>query len=239
MVLQPERSDKLMSIVDHLDELRTRLVRCVVYITGGVLIGLCLAKTILRILEAPAGNISFQALSMEEPILVFMKVAFYTGLILASPLVLLEICRFVAPGLTSKERQILTPIVIGSPILFICGAAVAYFFLLPSMLHFFSAFGQGVSPINQRLDFYISLVSTILLYMGICFQLPIIIFALSFTNIIDSKKLIAVWRYAVFASAIVAAIITPDPTAVSMLIVMAALTALYFLSILLLQLFGK
>lgn len=228
-----------MSIVDHLDELRTRIVRCVIYITLGVLVGLCLAKTILRILEAPAGNISFQALSMEEPILVVMKVAFYAGLILASPLVLFEICRFVAPGLTSKERQILMPIVIGSPLLFICGAAVAYFFLLPSMLHFFSAFGQGVSPINQRLDFYISLVSTILLYMGICFQLPIVIFALSFTNIIDSKKLMAVWRYAVFASAVVAAIITPDPTAVSMLIVMVALTALYFLSILLLKLFGK
>ena len=126
-----------MSIVDHLDELRTRIVRCVIYITLGVLVGLCLAKTILRILEAPAGNISFQALSMEEPILVVMKVAFYAGLILASPLVLFEICRFVAPGLTSKERQILMPIVIGSPLLFICGAAVAYFFLLSLNAPFF------------------------------------------------------------------------------------------------------
>ncbi len=80
------------------------------------------------------------------------------GLILASPFILLEICRFIAPGLTSKERQLLTPIVIGSPILFLGGAAFAYFFLLPSMLHFFSSFGRDVSPINQRLDFYISLV---------------------------------------------------------------------------------
>jgi sec-independent protein translocase protein TatC len=234
-----ERSDKLMSVVDHLDELRTRLVRCLIYVAVGVLIGLSLAKAILRFLEVPAGNITFQALSMEEPILVFMKVAFYTGLIIASPLLLLEICRFVAPGLTSKERQILTPIVIGSPLLFVSGAAFAYYCLLPSMLHFFSSFGQGVSPINQRLDFYISLVSSILLYMGICFQLPIIIFALSFTNIIDSKKLLSFWRYAVFAAAVIAAIITPDPTAISMLLVMAALTALYFISILLLRIFGK
>ncbi len=237
--MDSERSDKLMSVVDHLDELRTRLVRCVIYVAVGVLIGLWLAKSILRFLEAPAGNITFQALSMEEPILVFMKVAFYTGFIIASPLLLLEICRFVAPGLTNKERQILTPIVIGSPLLFVCGAAFAYYWLLPSMLHFFSSFGQGVSPINQRLDFYISLVSSILLYMGVCFQLPIVIFALSFTNIIDSKKLLSFWRYAVFAAAIIAAIITPDPTAVSMLLVMAALTALYFISIALLMVFGK
>src|SRR5271170_3244963 len=120
-----------MSVVDHLDELRTRLIRCLVYVAVGVLIGLCLSKAILRFLEVPAGNITFQALSMEEPILVFMKVAFYTGLIISSPLLLIEICRFVAPGLTSKERQILTPIVIGSPILFVCGAAFAYYFLLP------------------------------------------------------------------------------------------------------------
>lgn len=237
--MSSERSDKLMSIVDHLDELRTRLIRCLIYLAVGVLAGLCLSKTILRWLEAPAGNITFQALSMEEPVLVFMKVAFYTGIVLASPLLLFEICRFIAPGLTNKEKQILTPIVIGSPVLFLAGAAFAYFFLLPSMLHFFSSFGQGVSPINQRLDFYISLVSTILLYMGVCFQLPIVIFALSFTNIIDSKKLISIWRYAIFAAAVIAAIITPDPTAISMLLVMAALTALYFISILLLQLFGK
>lgn len=237
--MNSERPDKLMSIVDHLDELRTRLVRCLIYLAIGVLIGLCLAKVILRFLEAPAGGITFQALSMEEPVLVFMKVAFYAGLILASPFILLEICRFIAPGLTSKERQILTPIVIGSPILFLGGAAFAYFFLLPSMLHFFSSFGRDVSPINQRLDFYISLVSSVLLYMGICFQLPIVIFALSFTNIIDSKKLISVWRYAVFAALIIAGIIAPDPTAVSLTLVWAALTALYFISIAFLQLFGK
>jgi sec-independent protein translocase protein TatC len=107
------------------------------------------------------------------------------------------------------------------------------------MLHFFGAFGSGVAPINQRLDFYISLVSSILLYMGLCFQLPIIIFALSLTGIINSNMLLKVWRYAVFGASVLAAIITPDPTAISMLIVMAALIGLYFLSVLLLKLCGR
>lgn len=235
----PDSSEKIMTVVEHLDELRSRLIRCLIYMVVGILICLFFGKDILCFLEAPAGNMTFQALSIEEPIVVFFKVAFYGGIILASPLVLCEVCRFIAPGLTKHERQILTPIVIGSPMLFICGAAFAYYCLLPSMLHFFIAFGQGVSPINQRLDFYISLVSTILLYMGLCFQLPVVIFALSFTGIVNSKMLISIWKYAIFAAAVIAAIITPDPTAVSMLIVMAALSTLYFVSVLMLKIFGR
>ena len=229
----------MMTVVEHLDELRTRLFRCIGYVAVGLVAGLFLAKQILRLLEAPAGNISFQALSLEEPVLVFFKVAFYAGIIFASPLILFEISRFIAPGLTDKERSVMTPIVIGSPVLFACGGLFAYFCLLHPMLHFFGVFSAGVAPINQRLDFYISLVSSILLYMGLCFQLPIIIFALSFTGLVNSTMLIKIWRYAILGASLLAAVITPDPTAISMLIVMAALVGLYFLSVLLLKLFGR
>jgi hypothetical protein len=104
----------MMTVVEHLDELRTRLFRCIGYVAVGLVAGLFLAKQILRLLEEPAGNISFQALSLEEPVLVFFKVAFYAGIIFASPLILFEISRFIAPGLTDKERSVMTPIVIGS-----------------------------------------------------------------------------------------------------------------------------
>jgi len=239
---QPHESspaEKMMTIVEHLDELRNRMLRSLLYVAVGIVIGLLLCKRILRLLEAPAGGISFQALSLEEPIVVFFKVAFYVGLIISSPFILFEISRFVSPGLTKKERQIMMPVLVGSPVLFMSGVAFAYFLLLPSMLHFFSAFGQGVTPINQRLDFYISLVSSILLYMGLCFQLPIVIFALSFTGIINSKLLLSYWKYAIFGASVVAAIITPDPTAFSMLLAMGALTGLYFISIVMLKMFGR
>lgn len=232
-------SEKMMTIIEHLDELRTRLLRSMIYLALGIALGFFCAKDILRALEAPAGDMTFQALSIEEPLIVFCKVAFYSGAILASPLILLEVSRFISPGLTRRERKVMTPIVVGSPALFCLGAAFAYFFVLPPMLGFFGSFGQGVSPINQRLDFYVSFVSTVLLYMGLCFQLPIIIFALSFTGLVTSKQLLAIWRYAIVVSAIVSAVITPDPTALSMLIVMAALTSLYFVSIFLLKMFGK
>jgi sec-independent protein translocase protein TatC len=200
---------------------------------------LFVTKEILRALEAPAGTIQFQALSLEEPVVVFLKVAFYTGLALASPMLLFEVSRFISPGLTRKEQRILMPIVVGSPLLFVAGTMFAYFCLLPPMLHFFGAFGQGVTPINQRLDFYVSLVSSILLYMGLCFQLPIIIFALSFTGLVTSRHLIAIWKYALVGVAMVAAVVTPDPTAFSMILVMLALMTLYFLSIILLKVFGR
>ncbi len=232
-------SEKVMTVMEHLDELRTRLIRSVLVLAVAFGVGLLAAKEIVRWLEVPAGSIQFQALSLEEPLLVYFKVAFYAALVLALPYILFEASQFVAPGLNPREKRVLAPVVLGGPVLFIAGAAFAYFLVLPPMLHFFGSFGQGMTTLNQRLDFYISLVSTVLLYMGLCFQLPIIIFALSFTGIVNSGMLVRIWRYAVFGATVVAAIITPDPTAISMLIVMAALVGLYFISIVLLKLFGR
>jgi sec-independent protein translocase protein TatC len=231
--------EKVMTVVEHLDELRVRIMRSVAAVGLSFFVMLFFAKNLVHLLELPAGNITFQALSLEEPLLVYLKVTFYAGLVLALPYVLFEASQFVAPGLKPKERQLLAPIVIGGPLLFLAGAAFAYFCVLPPMLNFFNSFGQGLIPIHQRLDFYISLVSTILLYMGMCFQLPVVIFALSFTGLVNSRQLIAVWKYAIVGASLVAAIITPDPTAFSMLIVMGALIALYFLSIFFLKIAGR
>ncbi len=228
-----------MTVVEHLDELRVRLIRSIAYITIGFFVSLLFTKDIMRFLQAPAGDITFQALSIEEPVMVFFKVAFYTALISASPFILWEISQFVAPGLTEKEKKIVAPALIGGPVLFICGAAFAYFLLLPPMLHFFQSFGEGVTPINQRLDFYMSLVSSLLLYMGLCFQLPIVLFALSLTGLVTSDHLIKIWRYAVVGASVVALVITPDPTAVSMLLVTGALIGLYSITVLVLKLFGR
>lgn len=228
-----------MTVVEHLDELRWRIIRSVGYLAAAFITALFLTKDVLRILQKPAGNMEFQALSIEEPLLVFFKIASYLALIMASPFILFEVGRFVAPGLTKQEKRIVSPVVFGSPLLFCCGAVFAYYCLLPPMLNFFGNFSQGISPINQRLDYYISLVCSILLYMGLCFQIPIVIFTLAMAGLVTSKQLLKVWRYAVFGSGMVACVLTPDPTAFSMLIVTAALTGLYFVSIILLKLFGK
>ena len=228
-----------MTLVEHLAELRDRLIRCVAYVAVTFVVSIFVCKDIMRFLQAPAGEIQFQALSMEEPLLVFIKVAFYAALILASPLILFELSQFIGPGLTRKEKQIVAPALIGGPLLFVLGAAFAYYCLLPPMLHFFNSFGQGVTPIHQRLDFYMSLVSSVLLYMGLAFQLPIVLFALSFTGLVNSDQLIKFWRYAVFGTSVIALVITPDPTAFSMILVMGALMGLYAITVVLLKLFGR
>ncbi len=234
-----DEDEASMTLIEHLAELRNRLMRSIGYVAVAFGVSVLYCKDVLRFLQAPAGEIKFQALSMEEPLLVFIKVAFYTSLILASPFILFEVSRFVGPGLTKREREIVAPALVGGPILFICGAAFAYYCLLPPMLSFFTNFGQGVTPIHQRLDFYISLVSSVLLYMGLAFQLPIVLFALSFTGLVTSSQLIKYWRYSVFGASVVALVITPDPTAFSMILVMGALVGLYAITVVLLKLFGR
>jgi sec-independent protein translocase protein TatC len=236
--LSPE-PEKVMTVIEHLDELRTRILRSLLVFALAFGLTLIVGKQIVVFLEVPAGSITFQALSLEEPLLVYFKVSFYAALVLTLPWILFEVAQFINPGLKTNERKVVAPIVIGGPLLFVCGVAFAYYCVLPPMLHFFNSFGQGISPLHQRLDFYISLVTTIMLYMGLCFQLPIILFALSFTGLVNSTMLIRIWRYAVLGAALAAAIITPDPTAFSMLIVMGALIALYFVSVVLLKLFGR
>lgn len=237
--VQKDGEGHVMSVIEHLEELRMCIIRSFFAVLTGISIALFFGKDILRILKAPAGNIQFQALSLEEPILVYLKVSFYSGIVIAAPFILNEICRFVAPGLTKTEKKVVLPVIVFSPLLFFSGAAFAYFCVLPSMLHFFASFGEGVIQVNQRLDFYVSLVSSFLLYMGLCFQLPLVICALSFTGLVTSKHLLKFWRYAIFAAGILAAVVTPDPTAFSMLVTMAALVALYGLSIILVKFFGK
>jgi len=228
-----------MTLVEHLGELRDRLARCLAYVFVSMCVALYFGKNIIEALERPAGGMKFQALSIEEPLIVYFKVSFYAALVIASPFILFEVSRFIAPGLTRKEKQIVTPALVGGPILFVCGAAFAYYLMLPAMFNFFNSFGQGIAPIHQRLDFYMSLVASILLYMGLCFQLPIVLCALSFTGLVTSNQLIKFWRYAVFGASIVALVITPDPTAFSMLMVMGALVGLYAISVLLLKILGR
>ncbi|MBX9685767.1 MAG: twin-arginine translocase subunit TatC [Candidatus Obscuribacterales bacterium] len=234
-----EGDGKVMTVVDHLDELRGRLIRSLAVFSISMALCFAFGREIIQVLEKPAGAMQFQALSIEEPVLVYLKVSFYAALALASPYLLYEISAFISPGLKAKERRILAPIIIGGPALFVSGVVFCYYLVLPPMLSFFNAFSTPIAPVQQRLDSYISLVTTMLFYMGICFQLPIVLFALSLAGLVNSRQLLSFWRYAAVASSVVAAIITPDPTVISMLIVMGALIGLYFFTILLLKVFGR
>lgn len=240
-IAQPpgDRDESRMTVVEHLGELRTRILRSLCVFVVAFLVAFANGKLILQWLKVPAGNIPIQALSIEEPLMVFCKVSLYGALVLSLPWLLFEASAFVAPGLRRSERKVLTPIVLGGPILFVGGTLFAYYLVLPPMLAFFSHFGDDVAPVQQRLDFYVSLVTTMLFYMGLCFQLPVVLFALSLAGLVNSRMLVKLWRHALLAFSVAAAIITPDPTIFSMLIVLAGLAGLYFATIVLLKVFGR
>ncbi len=236
-----EDDSKVMTVIEHLGELRTRIIRCLLMFLVAFGLAFTFGKEIILFLEVPAANckMSFQVLSVEEPLMVTCKVSFYAALMLVAPYLIAEASMFVAPGLRRSERRILSPIIFGGPLLFLLGGLFCYYLVLPPMLSFFSSFGVGIAPVQQRLDFYVSLVTTMLFYMGICFQLPVVLFALSLAGIVNSGMLIRFWRYALVGASIAAAIITPDPTIFSMLIVLAGLIGLYFATIVLLKVFGR
>lgn len=229
----------VMSVVDHLDELRTRLIRSLLVLSLAIAVSFVFGRDIIRFLEEPAKGMHFQALSIEEPVLVYFKVSFYAALVIACPYLVFEIFSFVSPGLKRKERNVILPVILLGPLLFLSGGFFCYYLVLPPMFAFFNSFSGPIAPVQQRLDFYISLVTTMIFYMGICFQLPIVLFALSLAGIVNSRMLLSLWRYALLTSSVVAAVITPDPTVISMLIVMAALSGLYFFTVLLLRAFGR
>lgn len=232
--------DKVMTVIEHLGELRTRLFRCVLMFVGAFFLAFYFGKEVITFLEVPAGpKMTFITLSLEEPLMVQCKVSFYGALVLVAPYLILEAALFIAPGLRRSERRILSPIVFGGPLLFLLGGMFCYYLVLPPMLSFFSSFGAGNAPVQQRLDFYISLVTSMLFYMGLCFQLPVVLFALSLAGLVNSRMLLRMWRYSLVGSSIVAAIITPDPTIFSMLVVWGGLIGLYFGTIVLLKVFGR
>ena len=112
---ETDNDGSCMTVVEHLEDLRIRVIRSIAYITLSFFISFIFTKDIMRILQKPAGDITFQALSIEEPVMVFFKVSFYTALIIASPLILFEVSRFVGPGLTTKEKRVVTPVLVGGP----------------------------------------------------------------------------------------------------------------------------
>jgi sec-independent protein translocase protein TatC len=228
--------DGRMTIWAHLAELRTRLIRCTVAIVVGMAVGFMLYPYLLEFLRAPMadlpGSDKFFATDPLEPFATRIKIAAYSGFVLAMPVLLWQIWRFVTPGLYPKEKRYAVPFVVSAIVLFICGATIAYYTLNPTLIFLQGMGAQQVEPIYS-VDSYVTLISLMMLAFGAGFQFPVLLVALQFAGVLTPRKLISWWRSATVIITIVAAVITPSGDPISMLALAIPMLFLYVISIVL------
>ncbi|MFZ0635684.1 MAG: twin-arginine translocase subunit TatC [Candidatus Acidiferrales bacterium] len=227
-----------MSFFEHLVELRKRIVHSAVAIGVGMMIGVgvankvfgYLARPMVAALHARGFDDKLVYTSPTGAISLIINLGLYLGIVIASPYVLYQVWLFIAPGLYKHERRAMTTFVFSSVVLFLCGIAFGYFVSLPYVLKFLIGFQGPFKPLIS-INEYFDLILVVLLGLGIIFELPILIFCLSFFGIVTPKFLWKNIRYAVLIITLLAAIVTPTPDATTMVIFMTVMLALYFLGI--------
>ena len=240
MVEEDELIDDVeMSLFDHLEELRQRIFYALIAVGVGIVGCFTVVKPIVQLLEVPAGSVKFLQLSPGEYFFVSLKVAAYSGILIASPVILYQIIAFVLPGLTRRERKLLGPIVFGSSFLFVGGLVFAYVALIPAALNFFISYGADVVEQLWSIDRYFEFVLLLLFSTGLAFQIPIIQMLLGLLGIVSSSQMIAGWRYVLIGAAVLGAVLTPSTDPLTQSLLGGAVVGLYFGGIGLVKLLGK
>jgi len=232
--VQQVTEDEGMTLADHLRELRERLLKSVIALVVGTAVGLAFAEQILKVLLAPYGPAKqLLVTSPISPLTNVFTVSVTTGAILALPFILYQALAFIFPGLLPHERRwvmIALPFGFG---LFLLGVLFAFFVMLPAAVGFLTGIFPSVFNVALTPDDYIPFVAGMMFWMGVAFEMPLIIFVLAKANVINANLLKRHWRWAVVIVAVLAALITPTPDPLNMTIVMVPLLLLYGLSIIL------
>jgi sec-independent protein translocase protein TatC len=226
----------VMSLLEHLTELRTRLIRAVLAVAAGSVVGFLLAGRIIDILIAPVGQV--QVLGLGDAFFINVKIAVVVGIILAMPVLLYQAWAFIAPGLTPAERRVVRPWVPVALGFFALGVAIAYF-VLPYAVAFLLAF-TGPELVNGiAAGPYFDFVTTLFLAFGLVMEFPILLFGLSRVGIITSQRLSASRRYVFLGIAVFATIATPGGDLVSPFVLGTTMYVLFELTILVIRRSGR
>ena len=217
-----------MSLVDHLEELRRRVLRSLAAVVGACLL---LVRPLVRLLEQPAQGIHFLQLAPGEFLFVSFKVAGYAGLSLALPYVLYEGLCFVLPGLSRRERRLVAPAVAGSALLFLAGLAFAWWALVPAALNFLVNYGADVVEPLWSIERYLDFVLLLMVATALAFQLPVLQLLLAALGLVRARAMLSAWRWVVLLAALAGAVLTPSTDPVTMLLLTGAITALYLVGV--------
>jgi sec-independent protein translocase protein TatC len=221
------RNDLEMTIWEHLDELRSRLVKATIALVIGTAISVAFTQRALQVLIIPLGDAIPQTITPTESFVVYFRIALIGGVTLAMPMLVYQAIRYMLPGLLPHEKRYLYFLIPGVSICFAGGVAFASLIMLPAAINFMQSFLATIIENRWTLDNYIAFVTRVIFWMGIVFQTPLLIFFLAKLHIVTAKQLGKYRKYAVLAIAVVAALVTPTPDPINMAIVMLPLYLLY------------
>ncbi len=232
-----------MPFTDHLEELRTRLIRAL----GGLAVGFAVCipfqrqifHLLMRPLIAALGNEPMIALGVADLFWTYIKVALLGGLFVASPWVFYQLWAFIVPGLHENERKLATPFIAATTFFFVTGAAFGYFLLMPFAFQYLLSFSdEYVKPaLDVKVNFAFAL--QLLLVFGLVFELPVIITLLARLGIVDADRLKRFRRYWIVLAFVIGAIVTPTPDAVNQTMASLPLIVLYEVGIWSAKMFGR
>jgi sec-independent protein translocase protein TatC len=224
-----------MSLMEHLEELRKRILWSVLAVTVAFFPCWAYYHEIYRFLVAPlnrvAPGLKLSYLSLTDPFILYFKMAALVAVFVAAPFLLYQLWAFISPGLYSRERKLAGPFIFFTSLFFLCGGAFGYYIAFPMGARFLLGIGgPDLNPVIT-VDKYFGFLMTVILGLGLMFELPILIMLLALVGVITPRFLLRFWRHAVVVIFIIAAIITPTPDAVNLCIVALPAIGLYFLGV--------
>jgi sec-independent protein translocase protein TatC len=218
-------------------------VRAFLFLAGGFAVSWGFREQIFHFLTQPMRRAGFTDkfifTSPAEALLLYMKMAFFVGIFIASPLVLYEIWAFIAPGLYKNEKRWAIPFIGMASAFFIGGAGFGHYFLFPMTFRFLYTFGGDDMQFLPRIGEYWSFYSWFLLGLGLVFQIPVVIFVLAQLGLVSAGFLLRGWKFAILGSFILSAIITPTPDIVTQTALAGPMIGLYGLGVLIAVVFGR
>lgn len=221
---------KVMGFFDHLDELRQRLFWSIISLVLAMSIALFFTSDVIRYMMQTYGQ-RLVVLNPTDSVVVFFKVGLMIGAVIAMPMFVYQLFGFVMPALTRKERRWIFLALPGTTVLFLIGIAVTWFWLVPLYINFLSSFQGDIFITNWTADSYLTFVTTVVFWHGVCFEAPVIFYVFARMGFVTPGGMLKYWRYAVVGAALIAAFITPTVDPFTMLFITGLLLGLYVLSI--------
>jgi sec-independent protein translocase protein TatC len=233
--VETERESGKMSFLEHLDELRKRLVHIAIYVGVGFIACWFFARPMYDFLAIPLTKALPPGTKLAftkptDPFTLYMKVAFLAGIFLTLPLTLYEVWKFIAPGLYRKEKKYIVPFLLSSMILFVLGAAFCYYIVLPAAFKILIQLGSSFTPMIM-VNEYLDLTNMMLLGFGAIFEMPVVVAFLSLFGLVTAGFLWRKFKYAFVGIVVLAAILSPTGDAFNLLVWSAPMVLLYIISI--------